>query len=147
MTDTRDRALAAASLGRRLGELVAEENELLKLRRPSELVASDEEKQRLTNAYEIEVQALKGDPTGLAALAPEILAGLRAATGYFQDQLEEHRRLVQAARVITEKLLNRVSEQAGRRDKPVMNYGRDAVMAPAFKSAMVAVPLALNRVV
>ena len=72
---------------------------------------------------------------------------LRAATGYFQDQLEEHRRLVQAARVITEKMLNRVAEQAGRRDRPVMNYGRDAVMAPAFKTAAPAVPLALNQVI
>ena len=147
MTDTRASALAAASLGRRLGELVAEENGLLKSRRPAALGALDEEKRRLTDAYEIEVQALKGDPGALAALAPEVLAGLRAATGYFQDQLEEHRRLVQAARAITEKILNRVAEHAGRRDKPVMNYGRDAVMAPAFKSAVMAMPLTLDQVI
>ena len=147
MTDTRDRALAAASLSRRLGELVAKENTLLKSRRPSALAALGDEKRRLTDAYETEIQALKSDPTGLAALGPEHLARLRAATGYFQDQLEEHRRLVQAARVITEKMLNRVAEQAGRRDRPVMNYGRDAVMAPAFKTAAPAVPLALNQVI
>ncbi len=147
MTDLQTRALAATTLGRRLGDLVAEENALLRSRRPAALASSADEKQRLTEAYEIEVQALKAEPAALSALGKEPLARLRDATGYFQDQLEEHRRLVQAAKALTEKMLNQVAERAGRRDKPVMNYGRDAVMAPAFKAAATAVPLTLDQVI
>ncbi len=147
MKGTGSRVDSVITLGRRLGELVAEENALLKARRPSALAALGAEKQRLTEAYEVEVSALKHDKDTLAALAPEVLAQLRATTGYFQDQLEEHRRLVQAARSITEKMLNQLAEHAGRRHKPVMNYGPNAVMAPAFQAATTAAPLTLDRVV
>ena len=72
---------------------------------------------------------------------------LKDATSYFQVQLEEHRRVVQAAKSVTERMLNAISESVNRGRRTVQAYDRAAVMRPVFSNAGPFAPLALNTVV
>jgi hypothetical protein len=132
---------------RRLGDLVAEENEILKSRRPRELANHQDEKNRLTSTYEQQLTDLKRDPGLLRGMAPDVLSSLKAATRHFQVQLEEHRRMVQAAKSVTERMLNAIVRNAGEGHKTVEAYDRGAVMRPAFAEPRRAMPLALDTVV
>ena len=134
-------------LARRLGDLVAKENDLLRQRRPGELGAFSDEKDRLTEAYERQVLNLKQNPKLLQANDAATLDRLKDATSYFQVQLEEHRRVVQAAKSVTERMLNAISESVNRGRRTVQAYDRAAVMGPVFGNARTFAPLALNTVV
>ncbi len=134
-------------VAQRLGDLVAEENTILQERRPRDLAGQQDEKERLTNTYEGHVAALKSNPKLLEATAPEALSRLKEATRYFQGQLEEHRRIVQAAKSVTERMLNAITRNANQRHKTVEAYDRGAVMRPVFAAARQTTPLALNTVV
>ncbi len=138
---------AMTEVARRLGDLVAEENEILKSRRPRELANHQEEKSRLTGAFELQLADLKRDPELLRGVAPEILSRLKAATRHFQAQLEEHRRIVQAAKSVTERMLQAITRNAGEGHKTVEAYDRGAIMRPVFAEPRRAMPLALDTVI
>ena len=142
-----DKIASMIEVARRLGDLVAEENAILKSRRPRELANHQDEKNRLTGAYERQLSDLKRDPELLRGMAPDVVSRLKAATRHFQVQLEEHRRIVQAAKSVTERMLNAITRHAGKGHKTVEAYDRGAVMRPVFAELRKATPLALDTVV
>ena len=131
----------------RLGEVVLAENEILRTRRPRELAAWQEEKQRLTAAYEHHMSALKANPALMKQASKDEIENLKAATRSFREALGEHRRLVQSAKSVTERLIQSISNEVAKRQRPVNRYDtRGQVQAP-LAAAHRPVSLALNQVV
>lgn len=128
----------------RLSDLVAEENAILKARRPRELAAHQEEKGRLTGTYERQLAALKSNPKLLQEAGPAALSRLKAAMRRFQMQLEEHRRIVQAAKSVTERMLKAISNSAVERRGAVRGYDEGAVIRPVVGAQRNSVPLTLD---
>ena len=131
----------------RLGELVEEENLVLKARRPHELARFQAEKERLAGNYERQLRTFEGCRKDIADVPAGSLAALKAATKHFQQALDEHRRLVQATKTVTERMLKAISREAEASRRPPDAYNRAGVLRPAFGNRVAAAPLALNQVV
>lgn len=131
----------------RLGELMAAENEILRNRRPAELKQHEAEKHRLTGAYAAQMAELRRTPDLLEQVDPRTVAALKAATRRFQDVLAEHRRMLQAARTVAERVMRAISDEAAKRHAPARSYDGGAHVAPAFNAARQAVPLTLNQTI
>jgi hypothetical protein len=94
----------------RLDEVMAKENQILLHRRPHELADYASEKEELANAYEREMAELQANPTLLSRAEPEEIGRLKSATQRFQQVLEEHRRLVQTTKSVTDRMLKAIWE-------------------------------------
>ena len=95
----------------RLGDLVDVENVVLKDRQPHKLANNYDEKDRLVTVYEREMSELRANPTFLERSNTEEVGRLRAATRRFQEVLEEHRRLVQTAKSVTDRMIRTITEE------------------------------------
>lgn len=131
----------------RLGDVVEAENAALKARRPAELVRRQEEKEKLTGAYERCMVQVKKSPDALKAAEPAALERLRGATRRFQELLEEHRRVVQSAKAVSERMLRAIVHEASQRRNPFEGYDAGATVRPAFAGAKPTVSLAVNQVI
>ena len=131
----------------RLGDVVEAENAALKSRKPGELARRQEEKEKLTGSYERCMVQLKRDRDALKGAEPEKLERLRGATRRFQELLEEHRRVVQSAQAVSERMLRAIVAEASQRRNPFEGYDAGATIRPAFAAGRPTVSLAVNQVI
>jgi len=131
----------------RLGSIVAGENEALNNRRPQALVNTQEEKDRLTAAYERDMSALQRNPAALKRADPAEVTRLRATVKKFQEVLDEHRRLVQTAKSITDRMIKSITDEVASRERPFSGYDAQATMRSHFDRQNKPVSLALDQVV
>ena len=131
----------------RLGDVVEAENAALKSRKPGELARRQEEKEKLTGSYERCMVQLKRDRDALKGAEPEKLERLRGATRRFQELLEEHRRVVQSAKAVSERMLRAIVAEASQRRNPFEGYDAGATVRPAFAAGRPTVSLAINQVI
>lgn len=143
--DARNPVLSLIALTRRLIEVITEENTLIKARRPLETTALVAEKGRLAAAYAEEMQAIRKRGGAGAIASAEDLRQLKADTGQFHALLEEHRRLIERARAITEGILKAVGEDIARQNRPAQGYGKNAV--PVTARQALPATLTLNEVI
>ena len=132
----------------RLAEIILQENQALKQRRPRELAETQAEKERLANEYEGKMRDFQSDPKLITRLQAGDVDRLKAATGRFQDALEDHRRLIQTTKSVTERMLREITREVARRQNPVTTYDQQAatrtsVMGKSRKT----VTLAYNQTV
>jgi len=131
----------------RLDDVMAKENQILINRRPHELAGYAAEKEALAMAYEHEMAELQANPHLLSRAEPDEIGRLRAATKRFQQVLEEHRRLVQTTKSVTDRMLKAITEEVSAKQRPVEGYDRTASMRTPFNRNQKPVSLALNQVV
>lgn len=131
----------------RLGDLVDGENSMLKERQPHKLSKNFDEKDRLVTVYEREMAELRANPTFLERSGTQEVGRLRAATRKFQDVLEEHRRLVQTAKSVTDRMIRTITDEIASRDRPITGYDASAKMRNYFSGSERAVSLALNKII
>jgi hypothetical protein len=131
----------------RLGDVVEAENAALKARKAGELARRQEEKEKLTGAYERCMVQLKRDREALKGAEPEKLERLRGASRRFQELLEEHRRTVQSAKAVSERMLRAIVAEASQRRNPFEGYDAGATVRPAFAAGKPTVSLAINQVI
>lgn len=108
---------------RDLTRLVQQQNEILETRRPGELSTLEGERDRLIRDYESMTGMLKADPAGLAAMQGGLREELSDVTRLFHDTLNAHRRLVQSAKIVTERMVDAVVKEVSKRTAPVASYG------------------------
>ena len=131
-----------------LGQAVGRETSLLAEKRPSDLNQFSEERERLTTAYESEVQSIKANPALLQGASEATRTKLKLAMKEFHDLLNEHRRVVFAARTMTQRMISSISQEISKRDRPVAGYNQHArVPQPAANRSARPVSLALDQVV
>ena len=131
----------------RLGDVVEAENAALRERRAAELARHREEKEKLTGSYERCMVQLKRSRDALKGLEPQKLDRLRGATRRFQEVLEEHRRVVQSAKAVSERMLRAIVAEASQRRNPFEGYDAGAAIRPAFAAGRPTVSLAVNQVI
>lgn len=131
----------------RLGEVIGQENDILTHHRPHELTASQQEKERLIGEYELEMGQLNGNPSAITSAGPDTLERLKDATSHFREVMEEHRRLVQSAKSVSDRMLKTITEEVSQRQRPVTGYTAKAEMRTPFSRTQTPVSLALNQVV
>ncbi len=127
-------------LTRRLTALVEAEIGLIEARRIGGIAAHEDERAKLTGLYAREMQALKADAPRLkATLDPAEIEAVKAETRRFDAALDRHRRLVERMRRVTEGIVKAVADEAMRAQAPRKGYGPSGAVAPAPRSATLAI--------
>lgn len=109
--DAHDRVEQLTALTRRLTERLSEEADLFEARRPQDVAPGLAETQRLANLYRHESARVKADPGLIAGAAPAARAALLKATEAFEAALKRHAHAVEAARTLTEGLVQAIARE------------------------------------
>jgi len=127
-------------LTKRLTARLTEESRAFESRRPQDAVDTMAATQDLANAYRRESAQLKADPASVAAAPIGDRTALVRATEAFEAVLSRHARSVEAARIVSEGLVQTIAaEVAGQRGSPSA-YGASGKANPGDSRAV-----ALNR--
>ncbi|MBL8530140.1 MAG: flagellar basal-body protein FlbY [Hyphomonadaceae bacterium] len=121
--DAADRAEQLLLVTERLALLVQEETRRIDARQPPLDGAEAEEKNRLANAYRLELTRIKHDPSLIAAAPPATLARLRANTAALQQSLAQHEIALNAVKTITEGLVEAMAQEIVRQRAGSASYG------------------------
>jgi hypothetical protein len=148
MTAAPDKIAKIIAITDRLGQIVAEENDLLASRRTADMEIHRDEKARLSEAYEREMEDLKAHPSWLEGGARDDVVRLKAATRNFREILAQHKRAMLAAKTVTERMLRSIGDEVAKRQRPPSGYSKNATLTAAMGGGTgPAVSLALNQVV
>ena len=137
-----ERADALLRLTRRLTDLVENETQLFRQRRPQDALSLQDEKAQLANIYRAEVARAGSDPSRFAGASTQAKALLRSATEKFHTSLAENARAVTALKVITEGVVRAIADEAVRQRSTGNGYGPGATHRAQRSGTM---PIALNQ--
>lgn len=129
VAEARNPVITLTLLTRRLTDVINQENALIKNRRPAEAKALIEEKSRLAAAYAREMDMVRRNGGVRAFATAEQLQELRSETAQFQKILDDHRRILERARALTEGMLKAVGDEVARRQQPAQGYGKNAALS------------------
>jgi len=118
-----ERAQQMIALTTRLGERLVSDTASLAARRPQDIYEGIEETRKLSNLYRHESMRIKADPGLLEGLSAADKKALREATELFQERLHQYELAVNAAKAITEGIINAVAEDLSSRRNQVSPYG------------------------
>jgi flagellar biosynthesis/type III secretory pathway chaperone len=140
-----DRMKDLIGLARRLGDLLARENEAL---RKSERVPVAEqlaEKTTLSRAYEVQVAGLIGEPEEMAKIDPGLRTQYRKAAEHLREAARENDTLLKAAIGSGRRVMEVIAEAVKRSEPTVNTYGRNGVVKRKSLRAPQSLPLSLNQ--
>ena len=126
VTDADDRIVQLLILTSRLTDLLASETRAFEARRPQDAAASSEETQRLANIYRHEAARIRSDPGLIASARLEARHELVAATRSFEAVLSRHGRALQAAKIVTEGLVQAIAAEVAQTRGGPPGYGPGA---------------------
>lgn len=142
--DAEDRVDQLIILTDRLTSMILEETEMLKTRRPSELTAHEEEKGRLVNLYCHEMTRIRKDKALVAGAPKPKLDALTGYTAEFRKALAHHGSQVNRMMTVTEKMVQNIAKEIGKRTPSPVGYGADGQSPVAPRKGPA---LAVNQVV
>jgi hypothetical protein len=129
--DARDRAEQLLLISERLAAIVVEETRRIDAREPPLDGAEAEEKNRLANAYRLELARIKQEPSLIQAAPPALLQKLRQRTEALHAHLAKHELSLNAVKIISEGLVQAMAEEIVRQRNNAAGYGaRGAPAAP-----------------
>lgn len=118
-----DRARQILSLTERLGARLTFETSALEAHRPQDIHDGIEDTRQLSNLYRLETARLKADPTLLSGLSDDLKSQLRTATENFMAVAKRHAIAVEAARTVTEGILQTIATDMSERKAQSASYG------------------------
>jgi len=139
--DAADRVEQMILLTERLAKLVADETARIEAREPTAPAELVEEKERLANAYRLELARIKDDPTLVSAAPKPRLDQLLRNTGRLQETLADHEIALGAVKFVAEGLVQAMAEEISRQRTQARPYGADGVHAGASAPE----PVTINR--
>lgn len=129
--DARDRAEQLIALTERLTALVDEETRRIEARQAPLSGAEAEEKNRLANAYRLELARIKQDPSLIHGAPERLLGQLRRGTEHMQARMAAHETALGALKIVSEGLVQAMAEEVNRQRGASRGYGaRGAVGTP-----------------
>lgn len=126
--DAHDRVDQLIALTERLTERLAEETRAFETRRPQDVVPGLEETQRLANVYRHESARVKADRSLIAGAELKQRMALMRVTEAFEAVLARHGRAVEAARTVSEGLVQAIAAEVAQARAPA-RYGAGGVAA------------------
>jgi uncharacterized protein involved in exopolysaccharide biosynthesis len=136
-----DRAAQLLAITDRLREVAAREVSLLSQGLPLEMQAQNEEMAQLVNAYRFEMLRIQEDPSRIGAASPEIRQQLQASTENLRNTLDVFNVALNAAREISEGLVQAMAEEVQRLQGRSAVYGSGG----AYSAQQGAAPMTLDR--
>lgn len=127
--DARDRVEQLTLLTERLSALIGEETQLIDARRPPLEGEKAEEKNRLANAYRLELARVKQDKSLIDAAPPAMLAALKVQTQALHEAMEKHEQALAAVKAVSEGLVNAMAEEVVRQRGGEAGYGAGGAQA------------------
>jgi hypothetical protein len=121
--DATDRVEQLIALTERLTERIAAELAAFEARRPQDAAAGQDETHKLANLYRHESMRVKADPSLLAGAPAELRRRLVRATETFDSVLARHSRALEAAKTITEGLVQTIAREVAAARAPAAGYG------------------------
>jgi hypothetical protein len=121
--DAADRVAQLIALSKRLLALIAEETGLIDARQPLPQDGRDEERNRLVNAYRLEMARIRQEPALIADAPEDLIAELKVSTAALQEGLARYERALAAVRAISEGLLRAMAEAAAEHAAGPRTYG------------------------
>ena len=111
-------------LTEQLADLIRREITILEQRRPAELSALAEDRNRLALLYGREIKAVRADPALLQGAPKALTAALAKATRALDQLIEAHQEKVLAMRSVTEGLVQAIAAEVARKRTPQTTYGK-----------------------
>lgn len=127
--DPRARAEQLLLITERLAALITEETRRIQARQPPLEGAEAEEKNRLANAYRLELARIKHDRTLIEGAPPELLRQLRQNTAGLHLALGAHELELNAVKIVSEGLVQAMAEEVSRQQAGDANYNASGAMA------------------
>jgi hypothetical protein len=112
--DAKDRAEQLLLVTERLTALVAEDTRRIEARLPPLDGAEGEEKNRLANAYRLELARIKHDRSLIEGAEPQTLTKLRQITVALHETLAAHETALSAVKLVSEGLVHAMAEEIAR---------------------------------
>ncbi len=128
--NAKDRVEQLLIVTERLIVLIGEETRRVEARQPALSGAEAEEKNRLANAYRLELARIKQERALVEGAPPRLLAQLRASTARFHESLAAHEIALGAVKIIAEGLVQAMAEEVVRQRGSAASYGARGSMAP-----------------
>lgn len=138
--DAKDRAEQLLLMTERLTALAAEDTRRIKARQPLEGAETDE-KNRLANAYRLELARIKQEPSLIEAAPPELLRQLRERTVALHETLAAHELALNAVKVVSEGMVHAMAEEIARQRLSGANYSAQG----ALQERTAPLPTVLDR--
>lgn len=130
--DAQDRAEQLLLATQRLTALITEETRRIDARQPPLEGAEAEEKNRLANAYRLELARIKQDRALIEGATGGTLAHLRIATVALHEALAAHESALNAVKIVSEGLVQAMAEEIARQRGGEAPYGaKGGIAAPA----------------
>ncbi len=124
-----DRVEQMLLLTDRLAGLIEEETRRIDARLPPLDGAEGDEKNRLANAYRLELARIKHDRSMIEGAPAQSLAALREHTARLQDALAAHETAIGAVKFLAEGLVQAMAEDVARQRNGALNYGAGGSLA------------------
>lgn len=113
----------------RLTALIGEETRRIGARLPPLDGADADERNRLANAYRLELARIGQDRSLIDAAAPAALARLRQRTETLQRALSDHAAALGAVKLLAEGLVQAMAEEVARQRLSASGYGAQGALA------------------
>jgi len=120
--DPRDRVEQLLMMTERLAALAADDTRRIEARQPLPDGPEADEKNRLTNAYRLELARIKQDQALIQTAPPELLVRLRQSTVALHETLAKHELALNAVKVISEGMVQAMAEEVVRQRISGANY-------------------------
>jgi hypothetical protein len=117
-----DRAEQLIALTERLAILVSQETDRIRARLPLLQGAEAEEKNRLANAYRLELARLQQEPELIKAARQPLLDALKKRTAALNAALVGHDAALNAVKLVSEGLVQAMAEEIARQRSRSDNY-------------------------
>lgn len=132
-----DRAEQLLLITERLNALILAETARINARQPPLAGAEGDEKNRLSNAYRLELARIKQDPSLMAGVAPQLVEKLKTETAALHAALADHELALGAVKIVAEGLVHAMAEEVARQRNGARGYGARGEMATGQASAAV----------
>ncbi|MBY0563447.1 MAG: flagellar basal body protein [Hyphomonadaceae bacterium] len=128
--DARDRVEQLLLVTERLAALIGEETRRIEARQPPLDGADSEERNRLANAYRLELTRIKHEPDLIAGAPPQSLALLKTRTEALNAVLADHETALSAIKLVTEGLVQAMADEVARQRNAGQSYGSQGALEP-----------------
>lgn len=126
--DAKDRAEQLLLMTERLTALAAEDTRRINERRPLPEGGDADEKNRLANAYRLELARIKQEPSLIETAPPELLRQLRERTVALHETLAAHELALNAVKVVSEGMVHAMAEEIARQRLSGANYSAQGAL-------------------
>ncbi|ANP47338.1 hypothetical protein [Candidatus Viadribacter manganicus] len=127
--DAEHRAEQLLLMTERLAELAAADTRRIEARQPLVEGSDADERNRLANAYRLELARIKQDITLIQDAPPALLDRLRRSTVTLHETLAAHELALNAVKVVSEGLVHAMAEEVVRQRGDGANYSSQGALS------------------